>query len=183
MLPHVHAASPSSPISCKGDAGDTHGAVLHLLAARDIRPAIAIYTKAGMHREAAALATAKLLPGDPAAVAAQAAHGRALHDIGNFEASAAQYLAGGYPGSLLVSRNRHDANFLFPASVSILQGGLCLPETACKYTLAVSMILTPPPNWTGELKCLCTPPQVHTTYCSTVKARFCPRTTRNFCRR
>ena len=47
-----------------------------------------------MHREAAALATAKLLPGDPAAVAAQAAHGTVLQDIGNFEASAAQYLAG-----------------------------------------------------------------------------------------
>ena len=74
--------------------GDVHGAVLHLLAARDIRAAIEIYSSAGLHREAAALATAKLLPGDPTAVAAQAAHGKALHNCGNFEASAAQHLAG-----------------------------------------------------------------------------------------
>ena len=109
-LPTTSTPTAVSVVSFKGVAGDTHGAVLHLLAVRDIRPAIAIYTKAGMHREAAALATAKLLPGDPAAVAAQAAHGKALHDIGNFEASAAQYLAGKSPGGLLDSHDRHSAD-------------------------------------------------------------------------
>ena len=82
----------SSRLPCL--AGDVHGAVMHLLAVRDIRPAIALYTRAGMHREAAALATARLLPGDPDAVAAQQAHSTVLLASGNFEAAAAQHLAG-----------------------------------------------------------------------------------------
>ena len=68
--------------------------MLHLLAARDIRPAIALYAKAGLHREAAALATARLLPGDPDAVSVQRAYGSVLCEAGNYEAAAAQYLAG-----------------------------------------------------------------------------------------
>ena len=69
-------------------------AALHMLSAGDVSEAVQLYLRAGLLREAATLASARLLPGHALLVQAHLAWARSLQAMGYFESAAAAFLVG-----------------------------------------------------------------------------------------
>ncbi|KAL4525109.1 hypothetical protein Ndes2526A_g07193 [Nannochloris sp. 'desiccata'] len=75
------------------ERGEPHLAVLHLTSIGDPVAACKVYTRAGMVREAASLAAAKLPPRHPLVLETRQVYASQLEGRGDFERAAAQYIA------------------------------------------------------------------------------------------
>lgn len=75
------------------ERGEPHLAALNLLSVGDTSAACAAYTRAGMLREAATIASARLPPGHPTVKSARAAYAAQLESRQEWERAAAQHVA------------------------------------------------------------------------------------------
>jgi len=106
------------------ERGEPHLAVLHLTSIGDPVAACKVYTHAGMVREAASLAAAKLPPRHPLVFETRRVYASQLEGRGDFERAAAQYIASeNWNGSIEMLQKRGTVGSLETALeiLSILQ--------------------------------------------------------------
>eukprot|EP00898_Chlorokybus_atmophyticus_P004873 jgi/Chlat1/5387/Chrsp35S05218 len=79
------------------ERGELHSAVMHLLAVQDVHAAVNVYRRAGLFRDALAVAAARLLPADPLVAQVHQEQAADFEKKGEYEKAAASYVAAKQP--------------------------------------------------------------------------------------
>jgi hypothetical protein len=100
--------------------GEPHAAALQWLALHDVRAAVGALRRAGLARDAAVLATSRLLPDDAVLPVLRAELGAAEESNGAFESAALCYAAAGQPQAAARALSRRTVDAAAAAAAALL---------------------------------------------------------------